>query len=186
MHRRTLVFLVIGALSATAVGMVALCSGGAYLAFRSISQTSTEASTAIDALFAAFSAHDQSAYERLTDTSFQQATSKPQFDAIGKVINERLGALRSKTTTNCNVRSVNGQSYADVAYKANFEKGAGTITARLRKQSGVWRLVSFNVQSPVLQAALATEKCGACGASHAVGAKFCPNCGKSLMAEASP
>lgn len=182
MQRRTLIILFVGGLGAAFFGVLALCAGGAFLTYRAVSGTSAIASEKVDALFAGIAAGDATTYERQTTAAFKQATNQQQFDAIGALVNDRLGKLKSKTTTACNVRSINGQSYADVSYKATFEKGDATITAQLHKEAGDWRFQNFNVQSPNMLATPTTAKCPACGAAYVVGAKFCPSCGKELPA----
>jgi hypothetical protein len=70
--------------------------------------------------------------------------------------------------------------YADVTYNATFDKGTGTISAKLKKSGNQWKVVGFHVNSPEFQKDLATSKCPHCGEPHTAKAKFCPKCGKPL------
>jgi hypothetical protein len=79
-----------------------------------------------------------------------------------------------------NVRAVNADSFVDVSYNATFEKGAGTIVAKMKNEGGKWKLVHFQVNSPLFQQDVATEKCPKCGAPHPASARFCPACGAEI------
>lgn len=79
-----------------------------------------------------------------------------------------------------NARQMNSQSYTDVAYNAVFEKGRGTIKARLQKVDGEWKFAGFHVDSPEFLKDLSTQTCPKCGKPHSASAKFCPACGADL------
>jgi zinc ribbon protein len=78
---------------------------------------------------------------------------------------------------------VNADSLCDVSYDAAFEKGNGTIAAKMKKEGDRWKLLSFHVGSPVFQQDIATAKCSKCGAPHSREARFCPACGAAIAPE---
>ena len=75
---------------------------------------------------------------------------------------------------------MNANRTADVAYTGTFEKGAGTITVKLKKVGDQWLLLGFNVNSPEFIKGVATSKCPHCGEPHNSDAKFCSKCGKPI------
>jgi hypothetical protein len=119
-------------------------------------------------------------YETDRAPEFCQQTSKQQYADIGKAVKNRLGRLQSKRMTSFNVRQHNADSYVDVAYNASFDKGEGTIAAKMKKQGDQWKIVTLRVNSPAFEKDLATATCPKCGAPHARDAKFCPACGARL------
>lgn len=180
MRRPNIALILVSVAAVLAVGLLALCSGGAYFAYKAVTRSSNIASTRVDELFASIENGDEDIYERFATSTLRTSTTEKQFTAVTDVIRERLGPLQSKDTTSCNVRSINGVRVIDVNYKATFKKGTGTIDARLKNENGEWLFDGFNVRSPVLQSLLNTETCASCGASCPADAKFCPNCGKSV------
>jgi hypothetical protein len=160
--------------------MVASCGGLLFLGYRS---ANTSVTPEIDRLFAAMEGgRFAGTYETDTTQEFRQITSKEQYADIGKAISLRLGPLKNKSMKSFNLRAVNTNSFADVSYDATFEKGSGTIVAKLRREEGKWKFVSFQVNSPVFQQELATEKCANCGAPHPRSARFCSACGAAIGA----
>lgn len=119
-------------------------------------------------------------YESETAAEFRKTTSKEKYEDIGKAIAARLGPLKSKSLNEFHMRQFNMNSFVDVSYKGTFEKGSGTINARLKKEGGDWKLVSLHVNSPVFEQDVATAKCPKCGAPHARSARFCPSCGVAI------
>ncbi len=99
---------------------------------------------------------------------------------MGKQIETRLGALKSKQVSNINMRQINATSTVDVTYAAMFERGAGTIHAVFVKSLGDWQLNQLQVNSPEFTKDLSTALCPKCGAPHAEDATFCPKCGEKL------
>jgi hypothetical protein len=90
-------------------------------------------------------------------------------------VETKFGPLKSKTMSSCQMRTINGRSYADVTWQAEFEKARGTLSAKLEKVSGRWQLAGININSSDIKL-----QCPNCGADHAFDAKFCPKCGKAL------
>jgi hypothetical protein len=161
----------------------ASCGGVLFYLFRS---ADSAASPRIDALFTAV-ANNTFGNTYLTDTTseFRSITSEKQYDELGETLRIRLGALKSKSIRSFYTRQMNANTFIDVTYNATFEKGTGTITARLQNVNGKWLFASFRVDSPVFQKDLATRKCPKCGEPHAPNAKFCPACGASLEERAA-
>jgi hypothetical protein len=160
------------------VAAIASCAGLLFVAFRNVDAA---ISPTVDELFAAIAndSFDQT-YDTHTTSELQQATTRQRYEELGLSIKTRLGSLKSKSLQQFNVRQVNANRYADVAYNATFENGSGTITARFKKEGDRWLLVNFQVNSPEFQKDLATGKCPHCGEPHTSEAKFCPKCGKAL------
>jgi hypothetical protein len=160
------------------IAAIASCAGFLFVSFRN---TEAAISPRIDNLFAAIE-HDAAGDSYLNDITpeFRSFTSEEQFKELAAAIRARLGLLKSKQMTSFSARQFNMTSYVDVAYSAVFEKGSGTITARLQKQNGKWMFAGFQVNSPIFQQALVTANCPKCGKPHAVDAKFCPTCGAAL------
>ena len=158
--------------------MVGSCAGLLYFGFKSADGT---VSPLIDALFAAIdNGTFPETYETETTKEFRDVTTKQQYADIGKSIATRLGRLKSKSVKGFNMRQFNADSFVDATYDATFEKGQGTITVKMKRESGVWKLVLFGVNSPVFEANRAIAKCASCGAPHTATALFCPSCGKAI------
>lgn len=171
----------------TIIGLVALAALGGCVALalwggKALLQASEEIGKYTDEVFAANVAGKWAElYDTQTTPEFQSVTNREQWNQIGAVVQEKLGALKNKTTTNINVRSMNGVTTAVVLYSAQFEKGAGTIEMNLRKDAGQWKILGLHVNSPLLASA-PSGTCPHCGKSVPADAKFCPACGKAADA----
>jgi rubrerythrin len=163
-----------------AVVMAAACGGLLYFGYKTANDS---VGPKIDHLLAAIE-NDTfgDTYETDTTPEFQAATSKEQYADLGNAIATGLGSLKSKSLKSFkfNMQQHNADSSVDVSYNARFEKGNGEIVAKLKKQDGEWKLVTFRVNSPLFQQDIATAKCPKCGAPHAASARFCPSCGAPL------
>jgi hypothetical protein len=181
MKTKTIVVLVVATCGALFIATVASCAGVLFFAYRSMD---TAVSPAVDEMFAAID-NDSfvDTYDTHTTAEFKKTVTRAQYERLGQAIKNRLGTLKSKSLHQFNVRQFNADVFADVAYNATFEKGSGTITAKLKKEAGQWRFVGFHVESPAFQQDLATRKCPHCGEPHAANARFCPKCGKQLTEE---
>lgn len=166
--------------------MLGLCGGFLYLGYRTADKA---VSPQVDAMFAAMDDGSfADTYETHTTDELRSVASKEQYDALGKAIALRLGEFKKKTLHSFQMRRQNGGSYIDVRYSAEFEKGNGTIDARLKKEQGDWKFVAFHVNSPVFSQDLATVECSACGKPRSADARFCPSCGTAVVeaAESEP
>lgn len=182
MKARSIIALVVLLGGGLLVSVVVLCAGSLYFAFQAMDSSITPT---IDELFVAIDSDKfVETYDTHTTPEFQQVASREQYAQIGQTIKTRLGKLKSKSMSRFNVQQRNATQTADVAYSGTFEKGTGTITAKLRKVGDQWQLVAFHVNSPEFTKDMATAKCPHCGQPHAADAKFCPKCGKPLTAEA--
>jgi hypothetical protein len=180
MSRQT--WWIVGGLGCGVVAMlgIVLCGGGGYLLYRSMSASQAEISADMDRLFAA--AHEgkfADTYQTSTTPEFQKVMNADQYRQMGEMF-ARLGALKSKTSGRFNMSQRNAETTADVSYNAQFERGPATITARLRRVEGRWKLVNLNVNSPVFMKDIATLICPHCQGAYSPGAKFCPHCGKEV------
>ena len=157
------------------------CGGLLFYLFRN---AAAAASPRIDALFAE-AQNNTFGDTYLSDTTpeFRAVTTKKQYEDLGATIRTRLGALNSKNITSFYTRQLNSNTFIDVGYNATFEKGSGTITARLQNVNGKWLFASFRVNSPVLQTPAAIVKCLKCGEPLSANAKFCAACGAPVPAE---
>jgi hypothetical protein len=178
MKARSIIALVILLAGGLFVSVIALCGGTLYLTF---SQMDSSISPVIDELFVAME-NDKFAetYDTHTTPELQRVSSREQYAQIGQLIKTRLGKLKSKSMTRFNAQQMNATRTADVVYNGTFEKGTGTITAKLKQVGDKWQLVAFNVNSPEFAKDLATAKCPHCGQPHTADAKFCPKCGKPI------
>lgn len=174
------VAIVLGALFGCAVVAIGLCGGLLYMGFRSADKA---VSPSIDGMFAAIEARAfADTYETHTTEELRDAVSKEDYAALGNAIGLRLGELKSKSLRGFKMRQFNAGSYVDVTYAAEFEKGSGTIAARLKKEGDAWKFVAFHVNSPVFNQDLATVECSVCGEPHSADARFCPSCGAEVEA----
>ena len=163
------------------VAMIAACGGLLYLGFKT---ANTSVGPEIDRLFATIDDGTfADTYETATTQEFRAATSKDQYADIGKAVATRLGPIKGKSLKNFKWQQ-GAESYVDVTYDAQFEKGSGQILAKMKRENGQLKLVNFRVNSPVFQQDIATAKCPKCGAPHASGAGFCPSCGAQLSDDA--
>ena len=171
--------VVVGVLCGMGVLFIGSCAGLLYVGFKN---TDTAISPRIDALFAAID-NDEFAdtYDIETTKEFKNAVTREQYESIGNAVALRLGKLKTKSLLGFKMGQHNADSYVDVSYKATFEKGEGAIIAKLKKQGGEWRFLSFRVNSPVFEQDLATQKCPSCNSPHTPNAKFCPSCGKQFL-----
>lgn len=178
MKTKSIILLVLAGFGGLFVTLVVLCAGGLYLSLKTMDNS---ISPKIDELFAAIE-DDKFAdtYDSHTTPELQKAASREQYLQIGQTVKTRLGKLKSKSLVRFNMQQMNANRYADVAYNGTFEKGTGTITAKLKKVGDQWLLVAFHVNSPEFTKDLATGKCPHCGQPHSTGAKFCSQCGKEI------
>src|SRR6266481_3788162 len=129
--------------------LIVSCAGVGFYAFRS---ANSSVGPEIDRLLAAIDSDTfAQTYDTDTTAEFRQETSRQQYDDIGKAVRIRLGRLKTKSLTSFNIRQLNAESYLDVAYSASFEKGKGTISAKMTKEAGEWKLVAFRVASPAFE-----------------------------------
>jgi hypothetical protein len=164
------------------VAMIATCGGLLYLGYKT---ANTSVGPEIDRLLASIEDGTfAETYETATTQEFRSATTRDQYADIGKAVSTRLGRLKNKSLKSFNMRQHNADSYVDVAYDAQFEKGSGQILAKMKRENGLLKLVNFRVNSPVFQQDIATAKCPKCGAPHAASARFCPTCGAQLSDDA--
>lgn len=182
MKTNSIILLVLAVFGGLFVTLVVLCAGGLYLSLKTMD---TSISPKIDELFVAIE-DDKFAdtYDTHTTPELQKVASREQYLQIGQTVKTRLGKLKSKSLVRFNMQQMNANRYADVAYNATFEKGSGTITAKLKKVGDQWLLVAFHVNSPEFMKDLATGKCPHCGEPHSTGAKYCSKCGKEISPEA--
>src|SRR4051812_50108283 len=138
MSNSKIIAIVLGACGAFGIAVVAACAGLGLYAF---SSANSSVGPEIDRLMAAIDSDtfDQT-YETDTTPEFRKETSRVQYADIGKAVRNRLGKLKSKSLTTFNIRQLNAESNLDVDYRASFEKGNGTISAKMKKQGGQWKL----------------------------------------------
>ncbi|KAA1257681.1 hypothetical protein LF1_01690 [Rubripirellula obstinata] len=141
-----IVLIVFSTLACLALVVTLVCAGFLYVGY---STTESDVSPKIEQMFSAI---DQGSfadtYQPLTSQELKDTASKEQYAALGELIATRLGKLQSKSLESFAIKQLLSGSQIDVSYNAVFEKGKGTITAKLKKQSGEWRFVSFRVNSP--------------------------------------
>jgi hypothetical protein len=180
MNTKSIVALVLALSGGLVVVLIGLCAGFLLYTFRTMD---AEISPLVDELFVAIE-NDNLAetYDTHLTPEFQKVTTRDQYLQLGQMIKTNLGELKSKKLARFNVQQRNASRYADIVYSGTFEKGAGTVTVKLRKVGDKWLLVGFNVNSPEFTKSLATAKCPHCGEPHKAGAKYCSKCGKPLAA----
>ncbi len=140
------VALVIGAIAITVALLLAL---SAWTLFASVRNVESTISAKIDSLFRTIDNNSfASAYGRELTPQLRTEVSMAQFVQLGDAISLRLGMLKSKTLKGCKLWQRNADTLFDVAYEAEFDKGRATIVARLKKEDGEWRFLSFRVDSP--------------------------------------
>jgi hypothetical protein len=162
------------------------CAGAVFLGYRGYRDTEAAISPKIDGMFQAID-NDRfgKTYELETAPELRQVASKEQYEQLGRTIKTRLGSLKTKSMKSFNARQNNADSYVDVVYSATFEKGSGTIKARLKKSAGDWVFVQFQVDSPEFLKDLAVASCPKCGKPRPANAQFCPACGVELSTRES-
>ena len=127
--------------------LIAGCAGLLFVGFRN---TDAAVSPRVDAMFRAIERGEfADTYETATTEEFRSVTTKQQYAAIGEAISTNLGRLKSKSLQGFNMQQVNADSFVDATYGAEFEKGSGTILARMKKEGESWKFVSFRVNSPL-------------------------------------
>lgn len=173
-----IVSLVIGVSMGVAAIGIALCGGLMYMGYK---DANTAVSPQIDSLLAAIeSGTADSTYDTHTSEELRTNVSREDYVAACEEIGLRMGRLKSKSRQGFKMRYLTGESIVDVTYAAEFEKGPGTIIARLKRHGDEWRIILFRVKSPVLKQASATLECQNCGRLHEADAKFCPSCGEAI------
>ena len=178
MSKRRTFLKVIAAFAGVGVLVVGSCAGLLYAGWRNAEKN---ASPRVDAMLSAIQdgtfadTYDTEAAQELRDS-----TTKAQYETMGNAIALRLGAIQSKSLRNFMLRQFNLDSFLEVTYDGVFEKGNGTIRAKLKRQGADWKFVHFAVDSPLFEQDVVTSRCASCGEPHAAGARFCPSCGAKL------
>lgn len=163
---------------------VSSCAGVLFWSYRSLD---TDITPVIEELFAAIAdGKFGDTYDTHTTSELRGVVSREKYEELGQAIQTRLGSLRSKTLRGFRMHTNNATTTANVTYEATFERAKGAIRANLRKDGDRWLLLAFNVDSPEFQKDFATKRCPHCDAAHTESAKFCPECGKPLAADAEP
>ena len=172
------VAIILAACAGFGILVIASCAGLLYVGFKNADAT---VSPRIDTLLSAIE-NDTFAetYETETTQELRDVSTKQQYTDLGKAIHVRLGALKTKSLQGFHMQQSGAGSYVDVTYTATFEKGDGTIIAKMKLQGGEWKFVSFRVDSPVFEQDIATENCATCGEPYASNASFCPSCGAKV------
>lgn len=116
-------------------------------------------------------------YDYSVSKAYRRSATRDQRDAIGRTIASKLGSLKSKKMHSVYRGFGNGRSEITAVCDGEFEKGVGTISAKLVWEDGSWKFEEFRIQSPAL---VSLSSCASCGASHPLDAKFCPTCGKEI------
>ncbi|QDT67997.1 hypothetical protein MalM25_09070 [Planctomycetes bacterium MalM25] len=159
--------------------MVVSCAGLLYWGYTSVGKT---VSPRVDALFLAIEEGSFSeTYDTETAQGLRARATREQYAALGETLRFRLGPLESKWLESFNMQQKNADSTLEATYKATFEKGTGTIFAKMVKEDGDWKFLTFHVNSPLFDSDLSTTACSLCGASHAIEDRFCPACGVDLL-----
>jgi rubrerythrin len=172
------VVIILAAVAGFGVLMFAACAGLVFYGYQSADET---VSPHVDALFAAIeNGTFADTYETHTTSELQAVVTREQYAAIGDAISTRLGRLQSKSLQSFKMNQTNARSMIVVTYNAEFEKGSGTIMARLRKVGDEWKFVEFRVNSPELLENLVMIACPSCGEIHPESDRFCPSCGTEL------
>ena len=149
MTNKKTILVVLAAGVGLSVALIGSCAGLLYVGFQ---RADTAVSPRIDALFLAIENESFAAtYESETAQELRNVATQEQYTALGEAIRVRLGRLQSKSLQGFNMRQTNDQSYIEVSYQAAFEHGPGTIFAKLKNQDGMWKFVSFRVESPVFE-----------------------------------
>lgn len=170
----------------TGFASLVLALGGASCGFEDMAKASSEVSLVVDFYFQSIANGTWSqAYGVGTTPDLRASSTQQSWDQLGSSIRDRLGALTSKSSTGIHVQNMNGVVTASATYSAQFEKGAGTISAVLRKVDGKWLLQRLNVNSPLFNAPAAVP-CAKCGKSRPADATFCPSCGEKVDAPPPP
>lgn len=163
---------------------IASCAGLAFYMYKNADAT---ISPRIDTILAAMQRDDfGDTYLTETTPELRQVASLEQYEQLGARVRTRLGALKSKSMTNVSMRQLNANTYTDVGYTAVFEKGTGSIVARLQKIDGNWLFTSLNINSPQFEKDFATTNCPKCSEPIRPVAKFCPACGAALVTAEKP
>jgi hypothetical protein len=172
----------LGCAGVLGVVLLASCTGLMIMGFRSASAANGEISTAIDELMrAAADGTFAETYQSATTPEFRQSTTAANYAKLGDVIKIQLGALRSKQLVRINLKQVNANTLAEVAYQGTFEHGNATIDATLKRSGRRWLFMGFRVNSPTLLNDLPDQTCHKCGGKYAKSARFCPHCGQEVQ-----
>lgn len=178
------------AVTAGGILLLGLCAGllyvvyasPVYLDLRTVRKTATPR---VDAMLAAIEAGDcQSAYDVYASEELRETVPREHYAAFGDDVASRLGKLQSRSLNSFAVRDAkrgpergfDGRPEIDVTYRALFEKGQGTIHARLTQTNGDWKFMTFWVDSPLLGADFVSRTCSMCGRRDVVSGELCPPC----------
>lgn len=148
MNNKKVVLGVVLGCGVVGLAVVLLCSGALFLSYRAVAGGG-DVSVQVDSLFKAMAdGKFRETYASRTTPEFRRATSEVQYSQIGATVKKRLGALKSKQVVSFKARQFNFDSFIDVVYNAQFEKGPGTITLTFKRSGDDWLLHSLNVTSP--------------------------------------
>lgn len=145
-----IVLIILAILGILFVLAIAACGG---LAWWGVNQAKKMADAPVDAMFAAIdSGTFGDTYDTMTTSDFRSTMTREEYVAMGESIKENLGSLQSKTITGFNAAQENADAFIDVTYDAQFEKGTGTIKARMAQDGVNWKFQDFSVTSDKLPA----------------------------------
>lgn len=119
-----------------------------------IEKTESEVNHLTRSLFESMSDDTEAkAYETLLDDKAKEKISAEAFVTVSKTIASKLGALKSLDVgSRSDFDPYDGGLLARVMYVGHFEKGDGDIAIGAFLLKGSWRILSFNVNSPLLSA----------------------------------
>ncbi len=143
-----IVLIVLAVLGVLFVLAIVACGGFGWWA---VNMAKKAADAPVDAMFTAIdNGTFGDTYDTKTTASFRNTMSREEYVAMGEAIKENLGSLQSKTMTGFTGAQENAATFIDVTYDATFEKGTGTIRARLAQEGADMKFEEFTVTSDKL------------------------------------
>ena len=89
-------------------------------------------------------------YDGMVTRGFKTACSRKRNAALVKLFAEKLGPVKSMTSTGAMYYSGTGGSTATLNYSVTWQKGNGVLALRLKKSVGDWKVHMYNIQSDAL------------------------------------
>lgn len=150
------------------------CCGG-FFGFLFSAKASVE--PVADAFLDALAAKDYAAAYEVASPQWKAKQNLADFTATLERVEGILGAPTSYSSHSFNVNKTNNTGTAELVYTVQYAKASAEATVSLEDSGSGWKVLAYNIDSPLLTQA---QTCPKCGTFNPGFANFCSKCGEKL------